>query len=177
MTKEEKALIIDELKEKFSAHLFFYITDAGGMSVADTNQFRKMCFDKGIEYKVFKNTLIKKALESFEADYSPFNQAVLKGFSGVLFSNESGSEPAKLLKVFKDKGKDKPALKGASIDSSLYIGEDNLEILAKIKSKTEMLGELVGLLQSPAQNLVSALKSSGSKLAGVLKTLSEKEGD
>lgn len=176
MTKEEKGVLIEELKEKFASTTYFYIFDASGMSVASTNKFRRMCFQRGLEYKVVKNSLIKKALESLDTDYTNFNKAVLKGFSGVIFSNESGSAPAKLLKDFRKEGNEKPLLKGASIDSSMYIGEQTLDTLTKVKSRLEMIAELVGLLQAPGQRLASALQSGGGKLAGVLKTLSEKEG-
>lgn len=179
MTKAEKTAVIAELKEKFSATSYFYITDASGMTVAQVNDFRRMCFNKGIEYKVYKNTLIKKALEEMPADYSDFNTSVLKGFSGVLFTNESGKAPAVLLKDYhksttaKDK---KPVLKGASIDGGTFIGADQLKTLLTIKSKQELIGDVIGLLQSPAKNVVSALTSGGGKLAGILKTLSEREG-
>lgn len=175
MTKEEKAVIIDELKEKFANTTYFYITDASGMTVESVNKFRRFCFEKGIEYRVIKNSLIRKALETLETDYSSFSKSVLKGFSGVLFANEIGNAPAKLLQEFRKQGNEKPLLKGASIDSSLYVGEESLETLTKIKTRLEMISELVGMLQSPGQRLVSALQSSGSKLAGVLKTLSEKQ--
>jgi large subunit ribosomal protein L10 len=173
MTKEDKAILIDELKEKFASYSFFYVTNASGMSVNDTNRFRRMCFERGIEYKVIKNSLIKKALENTEVDYVPFN-SVLKGFSGVMFTNESGAAPAKLLKAFhKESNAKLPSLKGASIDSSLFMGEDSLEALSKVKSRLEMIAELVGTIQASGQRLASALKSSGSKVAGVLKTLEE----
>lgn len=177
MTREEKAVVIKELQEKFSNASGFYITDAGGLSVEGINKFRRLCFEKGIEYRVAKNSLIKKALEQQETDYTPFfDSVVLKGFSGVMFAGETVSEPAKLLKKFQKEGNEKPTLKGASLDSAFYIGAEHLDALSKIKSKEEMVAELVGLLQSPGRNLVSALQSGGSKLAGVLKTLSEKEG-
>jgi len=177
MTREEKALIIDELKEKFNANMFFYITDASGMSVANVNKFRRLCFEKGVEYKVLKNTLIRKALEDVDGDYSPLNNTALKGFSGVMFTNEAGKVPAMLLKEFHKATKGaKPTLKGASIDKSLFIGIENLDMLSSIKSKDELVGEIIGLLQSPAKNVISALKSSGNKVAGILKTLSEREG-
>lgn len=176
MTREEKAVVIKELQEKFANASGFYITDAGGMSVESINSFRRLCFEKGIEYKVAKNSLIKKALEQQEADYTTFFESnALKGFSGIMFAGEAVSEPAKLLKKFQKDGNEKPELKGASLDSAFYIGADQLEALSKIKSKEEMIAELVGLLQSPGRNLVSALQSSGSKLASVLKALSDKE--
>jgi large subunit ribosomal protein L10 len=173
MTKEEKSLIIEELKGKFNSHDFFYVTDASGMTVEQVNAFRKLCFTKGIEYRVVKNSLIKKALESVEGDYSDF-KSVLKGFSGVLFTNESGKAPAQLLKEFYKGGLQKPELKGASIAKSLYIGKDTLEDLVNIKSKNELIGEIIGLLQSPAKNVISALKSGEQKLAGVVKTLQDR---
>ncbi|MES2730293.1 MAG: 50S ribosomal protein L10 [Bacteroidota bacterium] len=176
MTREEKAVIIDELKEKFASNPYFYITDTGGMTVADINNWRRMCFEKGIEYRVVKNTLIKKALESLPTDYSSFNDQVLTGFSGVMFSSESGKAPAALIKAYrKAKTSEKPILKGASIDSAIFIGNENLDMLISLKSKEELIGEIIGLLQSPAKNVISALQSGGNKLAGILKTLSEKE--
>jgi large subunit ribosomal protein L10 len=178
MTREEKAVIIDELKGKFSATPYFYITDASGMSVAETNDLRRECFKRGIEYKVYKNTLIEKALEAQDTDYTPFSeQGVLKGFSGVMFHPESGKDAAKLIKDFiKSSGSKNLKLKGASVDSSLFIGHDQLEALINLKSKNELIGDVIGLLQSPAKNVVSALQSSGGKLAGIIKTLSEREG-
>ena len=177
MTKEEKGAIIEELTEKFNANPYFYIVDSGGMSVAQVNSLRRMCHEKGIEYRVVKNTLIKKALANVAGDFTPFEDTVLRGFSGVLLSNESGKAPAKLIKDFhKKSGKDMPKLKGASIDASLFIGAENLDTLLTIKSKQELIGEIIGLLQSPAKNVVSALQSGGNKLAGIIKTLSEKEG-
>lgn len=176
MTKEEKAVIIENLAEKLANTSYFYITDASGLSVAQINAFRKMCFDKGIEYKVVKNTLIKKALEKSDTDYSAFNDQVLKGFSGILFS-ETGNAPGKLIKEFRKKDKEgvKPKLKGASIDSDLFIGEENLDFLSSLKSKEELLGEVITILQSPANNVIGALQSGKNKLAGIVKTLSERD--
>lgn len=175
MTREEKAVIIQKLTEKFKQKPFFYITDASGMSVKDVTAFRRMCFEKGMEYQVAKNTLIQKALENIEGDYTPFNEKVLTGFSGILFSDESGKAPALLLKEYRKKsGKPKPLFKGASVETSLFIGEENLDMLTKLKSKYELVGEIIGLLQSPAKNVVSALQSGGNKLAGIVKTLQER---
>ncbi|MFY7827397.1 MAG: 50S ribosomal protein L10 [Flectobacillus sp.] len=177
MTREEKAVIIGELSEKFAATPYFYITDTGGLTVAEVNAFRRLCFQRGLEYRVVKNTLIAKALETTGVDYSAFNGTVLKGLSGVIFSPENPKTPAKLIKDFKkEAGKDKIRFKGASIEGGLFIGEDQLVALENVKSKQEMIGDIIGLLQSPAKNVVSALQSSGGKLAGILKTLSEKEG-
>lgn len=175
MTREEKAVIIDELKEKFANNIFFYIADAGGMTVNDTNRFRRMCFERGVEYVVVKNSLIKKALETTGTDYTPFNSAALKGFSGVMLTNEAGNIPAKLLQEFRKGGNQKPLLKAASIDGSLFIGEESLESLSKVKSRLEMIAQLLGTIQAPGKSLASALQSSGSKIAGVLKTLEEKQ--
>ncbi|RDC64774.1 50S ribosomal protein L10 [Adhaeribacter pallidiroseus] len=180
MTRKEKQAIVNELADKFATHQFFYITDAAGLSVASINRFRRLCFDKGMEYKVYKNTLIRKALDTLSANTSAMDTA-LKGQSGVLFSKESGSAPAKLLKAFYKaeaygKGVEaKPAFKGAYIDSDVFVGAENLEVLNTIKSKQDLIGEIVGLLQSPAKNVISALQGGGNKLAGILKTLSEKE--
>lgn len=177
MTREEKGIIIEELFEKFKATPYFYITDASGMSVGETNTLRRMCFQRGIEYKVFKNTLIAKALEQLDTDYTSFDDTVLKGFSGIMFHPESGKVAAKLIKDYaKEAGNKKLKLKGASVDNSLFIGHDQLDTLLNLKSKQELIGEVIGLLQSPAKNVVSALQSGGDKLAGILKTLSEREG-
>ncbi|BDD10958.1 50S ribosomal protein L10 [Fulvitalea axinellae] len=176
MNKVEKKQIIDELVAKFQENDFFYVTDAAGLTVEQTNAFRRVCFEKGVEYKVYKNTLIQKALEQLDADYSAFDGEVLKGFSGIIFSKEVSNLPAKILKQFrKESGSEKPLLKGASIDAELFIGDDQLDALSKLKSKVELIGEVITLLQSPAKNVISALKSGGDKLAGIVKTLSEKE--
>ncbi|GAB3198973.1 large subunit ribosomal protein L10 [Pontibacter aydingkolensis] len=174
MTREEKEIIVKDLSEKLANTNYFYITDASTMSVARINAFRRLAFERGIEYKVYKNKLIKKALDTLEADTTALED-VLKGASGILFGTETGNAPAKLIQDFRKKGNALPLLKGAYIDAGLYIGDDQLETLTKIKSKEELIGEVIGLLQSPAKNVVSALQSSGGKLAGILKTLSEKE--
>ncbi|TAE39306.1 MAG: 50S ribosomal protein L10 [Runella slithyformis] len=177
MTREEKAAIIGKLSDKFQTIPYFYIVDAAGMTVEQTNNLRRKCYTQGVEYLVAKNTLIAKALETLETDYTPFNDTVLTGFSGIMFHPESGKAAAKLIKEFrKESGNKKLKLKGASVDNSLFIGEDQLETLLTLKSKQELLGEVIGLLQSPAKNVLSALQSSGGKLAGILKTLSEREG-
>jgi large subunit ribosomal protein L10 len=175
MRREEKAVIIADLSDKFAATPFFYITDASGLSVGKTNALRRKCFDKGIEYVVVKNTLIEKALATLDTDYTSFNESVLKGFSGIMFHPESGKAPAQLIKEFLKENKDSIKLKGASIDGGLFVGHDQLDTLLALKSKAEMVGEVIGLLQSPAKNVLGALQSGGNKLAGILKTLSEKE--
>lgn len=175
MTREEKAQLIAGLTEKFQQTDHFYITDTSGLTVAEINKFREMCYSKGVEYKVVKNTLIKKALDGIEGDYSELDSA-LKGFSGVMFVNENANVPAKVIKDFKKVDKDqRPKFKAASIDSDIFIGEDQLDALSKLKSKQELIGEVITLLQSPAKNVVSALQSGGDTLAGLVKTLSERE--
>jgi len=177
MTREEKGVLIESLTEKLKNTPYFYIADTSGMTVREINDFRRICFKKGLEYRIVKNTLIKKALQNLDTDYSPFDKSVLKGASGILFSTEIGNAPAKAIKEYrkKDKNLTKPLLKGASIDTGLYIGEEYLDTLSELKSKDELLGEIISLLQSPAKNVISALQSGKHKLAGIIKTLSEKE--
>jgi large subunit ribosomal protein L10 len=174
MTREEKGKIIDELTEKFSSNPHFYITDAGGFTVAQINAFRRICFQTGVEYGVYKNTLIQKALEKNGATFEPIYKA-LHGFSGVIFSKESGNAPAKAIKEFRKKLEGKPVLKAASIDSDIFIGDENLNMLSELKSKNELIGDVIALLQSPAKNVVSALLSGKNKLAGIVKTLEERQ--
>jgi len=171
MNKAEKQATIDSLKEKFSNSNFFYFTDTSGLSVEKINQLRKICFEKGINLQVAKNTLIKKALV-FGGKFSDELEPVLHGPTAIMFT-ETGNVPAKVIKAFRAAG-DKPALKAAYIDSAIYVGESQLEALINVKSKEELVGDLIALLQSPAKNVVSALKSSGGKLAGILKTLEER---
>ncbi|MDW3193600.1 MAG: 50S ribosomal protein L10 [Cytophagales bacterium] len=175
MTREEKAQIIAELTDKLNENSHFYITDTSGLTVAEVNKFRGMCFKEGVEYRIVKNTLIQKALENLEADYTEMYD-VLKGTSGIMFSVENGKAPAKIIKDFK-KGdpEQRPAFKAASIDTDIFLGEDQLEALTKIKSKQELIGDVLTLLQSPAKNVIAALQSGEQKIAGIVKTLSEKE--
>ncbi|MEX2592237.1 MAG: 50S ribosomal protein L10 [Anditalea sp.] len=178
MTREEKKSIIESLTGKLKETPHFYITDASGFSVAQVNAFRRMCYEKGVEYKVYKNTLIKKALGNLDVDYTNFSEETLKGFSGIIFSRETSNLPAKVLIDFRKKlGKKekRPAFKGASIDGDQFLGEQTLEMLSKLKSKEELLGEVIGLLQSPAKNVISALQSGQNTLAGLVKTLAERE--
>ena len=173
MTREEKAKIIDELTAKFAENMHFYITDATGFTVDQVNNFRRLCFKSGVEYKVFKNTLIQKALEkNTEVDYAPLFKS-LHGFSGVIFSKEAGNAPAKVIREFRKKLEGKPVLKAASIDTSLFIGDENLNMLSELKSKNELIGEVISLLQSPAKNVISGL-NAGSKLASLVKALEER---
>ncbi len=173
MTREEKAVVIEDLTGKFKETTNFYVTDASGLTVAQINDFRRLCYERGVEYKVYKNTLIKKALDNQETDFTELD-SILKGSSGVIFSPENGNLPAKMLKEFYKKGNEKPLLKGASIDTDVFIGADQLDALSKLKSKNELIGEVIGLLQSPAKTVVSQLQSGGDKIAGIVKTLSER---
>jgi large subunit ribosomal protein L10 len=174
MTREEKAQIIEELAEKFANNSHFYITDATGFTVAQVNNFRRLCFKSGVEYRVYKNTLIQKALERQEGtDFSPLFK-VLHGFSGVMFSKELGNVPAKVIREFRKKLDGKPVLKGASISSDLFIGDENLNMLADLKSKNELIGDIIALLQSPAKNVISALQSGKHTVAGLVKTLEQR---
>jgi large subunit ribosomal protein L10 len=170
MTREEKGQIIDELAEKFAQHNHFYITDASGFTVGQINAFRRICFHQGVEYRVYKNTLIRKALEKQSGNFEPMFK-VLHGFSGVIFSKESGNAPAKAIKEYRKKNEGKPAFKAASIQSDLYFGEENLNVLNDLKSKNELIGDVIAALQSPAKNVLSALLSSKHTVAGLVKTL------
>jgi len=173
MTRTEKGLLIEELKEKFEGSAYFYVTDASSLSVSKINALRRICFEKGVEVKTVKNTLAIKALDE-HADSKNFRAMfdAFKGQSTVLFSND-GKLPASIIKEFRGKSA-KPMLKAAYIDSDVFFGDDQLEVLAKLKTKNELIGDIVFLLQSPAQNVISALKSGGSTIAGLLKTLEER---
>jgi large subunit ribosomal protein L10 len=174
MTRDEKAQIIEELAQKFADNAHFYIADASGLTVEQINAFRRLCFKNGIEYGVYKNTLIRKALEKQEGvDYSPLF-GVLKGFSGVIFSKEAANAPARVLKEYHKKLEGKPALKAAAIDSDIFIGAEHLNMLSELKSRDELIGEVISLLQSPAKNVLSALLSAKHKVAGIVKALEER---
>lgn len=169
MTKTDKNQEIAELKEKFSNTQYFYICDSSTLSVEKINNFRRLCFKNGIEYRVAKNTLIRKALEQVGGNYDELYPA-LNGPTGVMFSTES-STPAKVLKQFREKN-EKPVLKGAYIDSDIFIGDNQIAMLAKLRSKNELIGEIISLLQSPASNVISALQAGGGQtIAGLVKTL------
>lgn len=171
MRKEEKTDIISELTQKFNDSNFFYVTDSSALTVEDVNTLRRKCYESGIEMRVAKNTLIKKAMEASDKEFEGLYDT-LKGPTALMFSEVSNA-PAKLIKEFR-KEHEKPILKGASIDSDFYLGDDQIGALSDLKSKEELVGEIIGLLQSPAKNVISALKSSGSKLAAILQTLEER---
>jgi len=172
MTKEEKNKLVDELSDYFTNFKFVYVTDASAMSAKDTNNMRRIFFNKNVKMRVAKNTLIIKALEKSKVDFKELTDT-LKGSTALLFA-ENAKDAAKAISEFRKKGT-KPQLKGAYIDSDVYVGDDKLEVLNNLKSKEDLVGEIIGLLQSPAKNVISALKSGGGKIAGILKTLSEKE--
>jgi large subunit ribosomal protein L10 len=171
MKKEEKNEIIDSLSEQLKKYSNFYITDVSTLNVEKTNKLRRLCFSKDITFLMAKNTLIKKAMERSGIDYQELFP-VLKGSSSIMFS-ETANTPAKLIKDFR-KTSDRPILKGAYIDTAMFVGDNQLDALVNLKSKNELIGEIIGLLQSPAKNVISALKSGGNTIAGIVKTLSEK---
>ncbi|HNO71424.1 MAG TPA: 50S ribosomal protein L10 [Bacteroidia bacterium] len=171
MKKAEKQQVIDALKSSFDNGNYFYFADASGMTVEQINKLRRKCFDKGIKLQVAKNTFVRKALES-SGKYSDEIEKALSGPTAIFFS-EVGNAPAKLIAEFRGKT-EKPVLKGAYIDSAIFIGDNQLEALKSLKSKDELLGELIGLLQSPAKNVISALKSGGNTIAGLVKALEER---
>lgn len=178
MTRQEKATIIEELSAKFTNNPNFYLTDASGLSVAQINAFRRLCFEKGLEYNVYKNTLVKKALESVNVEYAGNGlEDALKGFTGILFTSEDNANvPAKVITEYRKKrNQKKPLLKAASIDTDIFVGEENLKMLSELKTKSELIGEVVALLQSPAKNVVSALLSGKHTIAGLVKALEERE--
>jgi large subunit ribosomal protein L10 len=172
MTREEKNIEIESLAQQFSQFPNFYITNVESLNSDKTSKLRRLCHSKNVKLRVAKNNLIKKALQKLDATAYDALIPTLKGTSAIMFS-EVSNIPAKLIKEFRAKDSI-PAIKAAWIDSSLFIGDNQLETLANLKSKNELIAEVIALLQSPAKNVVSQLQSSGSKLAGILKTLEEK---
>lgn len=171
MTREEKAAVIEDLKSQLADNPTIYLTDISGLDAGTTSALRRACFKANVRLAVVKNTLLSKAMEASEREFGQLPE-VLKGNTSLMFS-ETGNAPAKLIKTFRKKS-DRPLLKGAFIEEAIYIGDDKLDALVSIKSKEEVIGDIIGLLQSPAKNVISGLKSGGGKLAGILKTLSEK---
>ncbi len=170
-TREQKAQLIEELTQKLSEYEVVYLVDILGLDAQTTSDLRRACYGSDIRLQVVKNTMLQQAMDKSDKDFGELKE-VLTGNSALMLSNV-GNQPAKIIKAFRKKSK-KPVLKGAWIEESVYIGDDQLNALISIKSKEELLGELIGLLQSPAKNVISALKSGGGKIAGILKTLSEK---
>ena len=171
MTKEEKQSAINDLSETLDSNGVIYITDISELDAMATSSLRRQCFAKDIKLSVVKNTLLKKAMENVkDKDLSELYD-ILPGPTAIMIS-EVGNAPAKLIKDFRKKS-DKPILKGAFVEEMVFIGDDQLKTLVDIKSKDELIGEVIGLLQSPAKNVLSALTSSKSTIAGIVKTLSE----
>ena len=171
MRKEEKTDIINSLAETLKEYSHFYLTDTAQLNAADTSDLRRKCFDNQVKLVVVKNTLLQRALEQAGIECGELFP-VLKGSTAVMFSN-SGNTPAKLIKEFR-RSHPKPLIKGAFIEDSVYLGENLLEILVALKTREELIGDIIMLLQSPAKNVISALQSGGSKIHGVLETLSNK---
>ena len=172
MKKEDKSIIIKMIGDTLQHYSCVYLTQTAGLDAEKTSALRRACNKDGIKMLCVKNTLLKKAFEASEIDYSGLYD-LLHGETTLLLSN-TGNAPAKLIKNFRDKNDTLPMLKGAYVEESVYVGEEQLETLANIKSKSELIGDIIALLQSPAKNVVSALTSGGSKLHGILETLSNK---
>jgi large subunit ribosomal protein L10 len=171
MKKEDKIAVIKQIATTVGEYSNFYLTDIATLNAAKTSNLRRECFKEDIKLVVVKNTLFKKALEQLDGDFSALDVA-LKGNTAVMLSNNANT-PAKLIKSF-SKGTDIPKLKAAYVQEGFYVGAENLDILVSIKSKKELIGEVIAMLQSPAKNVISALQSGGQTIHGVLKTLAEK---
>ncbi len=171
MTREEKSQVIQDLTATLADTNTIYLADISGLDAGTTSNLRRACFKANVTLAVVKNTLLAKAMEASDKDFGSLTD-ILKGNTSIMIS-EASNAPAKVIKEFRKKSK-KPVLKGAYIEEAVYVGDDQLDALVNIKSKEELLGDIITLLQSPAKNVVSALQSSGGKLSGILKTLSEK---
>ncbi len=172
MIKEDKNKIIESLIEKIDVYKNFYLADISELNAADTSDLRRKCFEKNIKLEVVKNTLLKAALERSSGDYKEL-YGILKTPTSIMFT-ESGNVPAKLIKDFRRKHA-KPVLKAAYVEECVYIGDNQIDSLISIKSRLELIGDIIGLLKSPAKNVISGLQSSGGKLAGIVKTLEERK--
>lgn len=171
MTREEKGVEIENLTTRLGESDTIYLADISGLDAIQTSNLRRACFKANVKLSVVKNTLLAKAMDASDKEFGKLPDT-LKGSTSLMFS-DTGNAPAKLIKNFRKKG-DRPLLKGAFVEEAIFIGDENLDKLVEIKSRDEMIGEIIGLLQSPAKNVISGLKASGSKLSGILKTLSEK---
>ena len=172
MRREEKNAIIDNLTEKLQQYNHFYLADISSLNAEKTSILRRKCFEKDVELVVVKNTLFRKALEKAEKDFGNIFD-ILKDSTSIMFC-ETANVPAKLIKEFR-KMSDKPVLKAAFVEESLYIGDEQVDVLSALKSKNELIADVIYILQSPAKKVISQLQTGGSILAGVVKTLSEKE--
>ena len=171
MNKEEKVIAVEELKGQLANYKSIYLTDIAGLDAVQTSKLRRECFNSNVKLSVVKNTFLERAMSESESDFGELKD-LLKGNTTIMLS-EIGNSPAKVIKKFRKDG-DKPILKGAFVDEAIYIGDENIEALFNLKSKEEVIGEIITLLQSPAKNVISALKSSSGTIAGLVKTLSEK---
>ncbi|NNC69258.1 MAG: 50S ribosomal protein L10 [Flavobacteriaceae bacterium] len=172
MTREEKSQVIDNLTSQLTDSSTIYLADISGLDAMSTSNLRRACFKANVKLAVVKNTLLSKAMEKADKDFGDLPE-ILKGNTSIMIS-EIGNAPAKVIKEFRKKS-DRPVLKGAYIEESVYVGDDQLDTLVNIKSKEELIGEIITILQSPAKNVISALQSGGGKLSGILTTLSQKE--
>jgi large subunit ribosomal protein L10 len=172
MNREEKAQYIDDLAAELSAATILYLTDTADLTVETINNLRRRCFQSNISLKVVKNTLLKKAMDRVEGKNYGELTTLLKGSTSIMISQEANA-PARLIQEFRKKNQ-KPILKGAYIEEAIFVGDNQLVTLESMKSKEELIGEIVGLLQSPAKNVLSGLKGAGGKIAGILKTLEER---
>lgn len=171
MTREEKSQVIQDLTATLADTNTIYLADISGLDALTTSNLRRACFKANVKLAVVKNTLLSKAMEQSDKEFGEL-QEILKGNTSLMIA-EAGNAPAKVIKEFRKKS-DKPLLKGAYVEEAIYVGDDQLEALVNIKSREELIGDVIGLLQSPAKNVISALQSGGGKLSGILKTLSEK---
>lgn len=171
MTRKEKAQVIENLTATLSENNTIYLADISGLNASITSNLRRACYKADVKLTVVKNTLLSKAMEKSDKDFGELS-STLKGNTSLMFAEVSNA-PAKIIKNFRKKS-DKPVLKGAYIEEAIYVGDKQLDTLVSIKSKEELIGDIIGLLQSPAKNVISALQSGGNKLSGIIKTLSEK---
>jgi large subunit ribosomal protein L10 len=172
MTRQEKDEIVKDLSVKLNENNIFYLADISELTAENSTKLRRLAHKRDVSLNVVKNTLLRKALEAAEGSYEEFYD-VLKGNTSIMFS-EVGNAPAKMIKEFR-KNNDKPILKGAYIEEAIYIGDDQIETLTQIKSKEELIGDIIAILQSPAKNVVSALQSGGNTISGLVKALGERE--
>jgi len=171
MTREEKSQVIEDLTAQLAETNTIYLADISGLDALTTSNLRRACFKANVSLSVVKNTLLSKAMEASDKDFGEL-QDVLKGNTSMLIA-EAANAPAKVIKEFRKKS-DKPILKGAFVEEAVYVGDDQIDALVNIKSREELIGDIITLLQSPAKNVISGLQSGGNKLSGILKTLSEK---
>ena len=171
MNKQDKVKVVEELKSQLANYKSIYLTDIAGLDAVQTSKLRRECFNSDVKLSVVKNTFLERAMSESDNEFGELKD-LLKGNTTIMLS-KVGNSPAKVIKKFRKDG-DKPILKGAFVDEAIYVGDNHIEALFNLKSKEEVIGEIVTLLQSPAKNVISALKSSGGKLSGILESLSKK---